>query len=280
MVSRKRVNPAVLARHDSVIQEGSAQTLALFREALVPLFSHKGRRPEIVGTGVAVAAGDSRLIFTAAHVIRDFAADTIAVPYKCQWATLAGTAHSATTPGWKDPEDDRLDAAILELDAESGTNWSGWLSPDNLLPGAPATDKDRFLVAGFPRNKLKYNFDRRSVTPRAIPIFARPAPETDFPSLRITPATHIALQFNREKQLQDGAQVTAPSVRGVSGGMVLSAPDVLQQESLKSTGVAGIFIEWSSPKRFLIATRIDVHLKLLHESLPQISSLFPRPRTI
>jgi hypothetical protein len=280
MIRRKDLPPKVLARYDERITEGVEASLAPFSAALIPLFSNKGKRPEIIGTGVGVAAEDSRLIFTAAHVIRDFNDDTIYVPHEGGWRALTGTAHKCETPGWKDPEDDRLDAAILELDTKSRSNWSGWIGPGLLMPGAPATSSDRYVLTGFPRSKLKYNIERRSVEPRAVPIFSSPIPVEEYARIRAFPDVHIVMGFDREKAIQASKRVTAPAFRGMSGGMMLRTPGIIDPTLVHQTRLAAIFIEWPSPKRVLIATRIDVHLLMLHAALPGLSPLFPRPATI
>jgi hypothetical protein len=277
MIARKSLPKEVLTRYDERISTGVEASLALFRSALIPLFSHKGKRPEIIGTGVGVTAGNSRLIFTAAHVIRDFNDDTIFVPLDGGWKTLTGTAHKCETPGWKEPEDDRLDAAILELDDESRRNWSGWIGPELLQPGAPATSSDRYVLAGFPRSKLKYNFKRGSVAPRAVPIFSAPIAEEEYSGSHAFPNVHVVVGFNREKAVQASRIVTAPSFRGMSGGMMLRSPGIINATLVHQTRLAAIFIEWPSPQRVLIATRVDVHLMMLHAQLPMLSSFFPQP---
>jgi hypothetical protein len=280
MVSRKDLSAEVLAAYDARIQQGVHASLHPFRSALIPLFSHKRKRPEIVGTAIGVAAGDARLLFTAAHVMRDFAQDTIFVSEDNGWRSLTGVAHKAETPGWKDPEDDRIDAAVFELDIESRSHWTGWITPQMLRPGASAASGDRFVLAGFPRAKLKYDFDRGKLGPRAMPVFSSPIPSHEYTALRAQPETHIVMGFNRERAVQGGARVTAPVFRGMSGGMMLWAPGVIRPSDVSDTGLAAIFIEWPSPKRVLIGTRVDVHLKLLHARLPHLSHLFPSPNTV
>jgi hypothetical protein len=102
----------------------------------------------------------------------------------------------------------------------------------------------------------------------------------EYESVRADPETHIVMSFNREQAVQDGQSVTAPSFRGVSGGMMLSVPGVIHPELDSQTKLAAIFIEWPSPKRILVGTRVDVHLKLLHQRLPHLSRFFPAPVTI
>lgn len=280
--ARKRLTNDQLtqARVDDLVARGVSRTLAPFRLALIPLFSHAGRRPQLIGTGVGLQAGDERLVLTASHVLRDFGEDTIYVPAGTEWATLSGVAHHAKTPNIIDSQDDRVDAGVLQLDSESRQNWTGWLTPAQLLPGATAGPHDGFVVVGYPRSKQKYNFEKRSITPRAWPYFGIPVPSRDYEKARAQPRVHVVLGFDRENTVHSGRVITAPSVRGVSGGMLLAAPGVYSPELRQTAALAGMFIEWPHPLRYLVSTRIDLHLSLIEQQIPILRGVVPSPRSM
>lgn len=247
-----------------------SESVRMFRSALVPLYSHKGKRPDLVGTAVAVAAGPHRLLFTAAHVIRDFEGDTMVTSRDDGWAELEGEAYTASTDGWQDPEDDRIDAGVVVLTEASAVNWHGWLQPKLLLPFAPTSNGDWFILLGFPRSKVRYNFEKQSVGHRALSLLAKSIATKEYLACKAEHEKHIVLDFNREKAIQGGERITAPSVRGVSGGMLLWAPGIATKRRVSETRLAAIFIEWPSPKRVLISTRVGVHLELLRRTRPDI----------
>lgn len=265
---------------DEAIERRVNASLHAFRHALVPLYSHKIGRPEIIGTGVALAVGDERMLLTAAHVMRDFSDDTVFIAKGDGWAGLEGVAHKASTPGWRDEEDDRIDAAVFVLNASSRQYLPSCVEPDALLPGTPLGPQEKYILAGFPRSKLKYDFDRWKVTPRALRFVGRTSPIAKYSGLRARPDLHIVTEFHRERSMQGGRVITAPSVRGVSGGMLVWAPGIMQPTMVGTEGIAAIFIEWPSPRRHLISTRIDVHLALIRNHLPHVAHLVPEPKSI
>lgn len=70
------MNQQQAARFQSRVKD----CMVAFRPALVPLFTQRRKRPELVGTAVAVGTKPERLLLTAAHVIREFDGDTIITP--------------------------------------------------------------------------------------------------------------------------------------------------------------------------------------------------------
>ncbi len=265
---------------DAVIERRATAALSRFRHALVPLYSHKIGRPDLIGTGVALAVGSERILLTAAHVMRDFADDTLFISDGTGWVGLDGIAYSATTPGWKLPEDDRVDAAVFVINEKSRKHLAHCISPADLLPGSAAGPTDKFVLAGYPRSKLKYDFKRWKVTPRVMRFVGRCSPTSRYPEVDARTDVHIVLDFHREKSHQGGRLGAAPSVRGVSGGMLVWAPSITNPALAGSERIAAIFTEWPAPKRFLISTRIDVHLALIRNHLPHVATLVPEPKSV
>lgn len=258
-------------RLDEMIERRVTAAIARFRPAAIPMFSHRSGRPELIGTGVGLRAGDDHLVLTAAHVMREFADDTVFVPYRNGWKALTGVAHNATTPGIKDFPDDRIDAAVFALDPASAGHWDHWLTPIDLLPGCPAGPSDRFVLVGFPINKVKYDFKRGAVGPRGLKYFGKAAPTSAYANVNALVQAHIAVTFRRKKTMQNGRLGAAPSPRGISGGMLIWTPSVLQPLRIGDNRLAAIFIEHhDAPNHLLLSTRIDVHLAIIRDNLPHL----------
>jgi hypothetical protein len=272
--------PAAPRRARQIARRVTA-AIARFRPAAIPLFSHASGRPELIGTGVGVAAGERRLVLTATHVLRHFADDSIRVPLPSGWRTLTGTALFAATPGTTDPDDDFVDAGILVLDTGSAGNWHSWLAPADLLPGSLATPADRFVMVGFPRSRVKYHLDDHAVSPRAVRYLGAGVPASRYRAVLARPDIHIAIDYRRREILQDGQIETPPRLYGTSGGMLIRTPGISTGGSIAENRLAGIFIEeYGAPHHLLVSTRIDVHLALIHDRMPDLRGFFPRPRSV
>lgn len=255
--------------------------IARFRPAIIPLFSLKSGRPDLIGTGVGLRAGPRRLILTATHVFRGFDGDTIHLPVSDGWCPLAGEMHFAATRGIRNPDDDTVDAALLAVDDVSAVGWRGWLQPTDLIPGCPARPTDRFVVAGFPRSEVKVGPTGRRVIPRAVRYYGHAVAQARYPAVLADPAVHIAIGFRRRTIVEDGQLVHPPPLYGTSGGMLIWAPGVRNPERIGDNRLAGILIEeHGAPNHLLVGTRIDVFLALIHDRLPELRPFVPSPRTV
>jgi hypothetical protein len=255
--------------------------IARFRPAMIPLFSLSSGRPDLIGTGVALRAGPQRLVLTATHVLRGFQGSTVHVPAGDCWCPLIGESHFAATRGTRNPDDDTVDAALLALDEASPTGWRSWLRPEDLFPGCSARPSDRFVVAGFPRSKVRSGVGRTRVTPRAVRYFGHALAASRYEPVVGDPAVHIAIGFKRRTIVEEGQLVTPPPLYGTSGGMLIWAPGVRNPARIEENRLAGILIEeHGAPNHLLLSTRIDVFLALIHDRLPELRPYVPMPRTV
>lgn len=252
------------------LQSRVKNSMLAFRPALIPLFTHRRKRPELVGTAIAVATKPERLLLTAAHVIREFEGDTIFTPSGYGWAEIEGQAITASTTGYKSEDDDRVDAGAIVLTNESSSKLNHFLDPSLILQSIALGERDWFILAGFPCSKVKYQFPMRSVGPRALPVIAKSIEHTEYGKYRAEVGNHVVIEFDHKRAVQAGKRVTAPSVRGVSGGMLLWTPGITDPSRVAETKLAGIFIEWPSPARVLISTHVGIHREMLRRERPDI----------
>lgn len=260
------MNQQQAARFQSRVKD----CMVAFRPALVPLFTQRRKRPELVGTAVAVGTKPERLLLTAAHVIREFDGDTIITPSGRGWAEIEGQAITVSTTGYKSEDDDRIDAGAIVLTEESSSKLNHFLDPSLILRSVALGERDWFILAGFPCSKVKYQFPKQSVSPRALPVIAKSISHGEYGTYRAEVGNHFVIEFNHKQAVQGGKRVTAPSVRGVSGGMLLWAPGITDPKRVSETKLAGIFIEWPAPARVLISTHVGIHREMLRRERPDI----------
>ncbi len=253
--------------------------IARFRPALIPLISIETGNAELIGTAVGVRAGDTRLVLSAAHVLRRFAGATIHVPGNSGLRPLAGITHLAATAPINCPDDDTVDAAVLVVDGATAGNWAGWLEPDDLLPGAPDGPSDRYIITGFPRSTASRS--EPATVPPAWRYAGKPAARSRYDDALARPSLHIAIDYSQRSVVRNDRTVPPPALYGTSGGMLIWAPSLQDSSQTLSNRLAGIFIEEHvAPANLLISTRIDVHLALIHDRLPELRQYFPLPRTV
>jgi hypothetical protein len=203
-------------------------------------------------------------------VIREFEGDTILTPSGRDWAVLEGQAITASTTGYKSADDDRIDAGAIVLTKESSSKLNHFLDPSLILRGVALGERDWFILAGYPCSKVKYQFPKRSIGPRVLPLFAKGIEHKEYAKFGAEAGTHFVIDFDRKRAVQGGKRVTAPSVRGISGGMLLWSPAITDPSRVAETRLAGIFIEWPAPARVLISTHVGIHLEMLRRERPDI----------
>lgn len=231
--------------------------IATLLPSVVPVFRMaSARRTEFEGSGILLARGDARYLFTAAHVIdacqgRPVLLDSgVGVP--------SGEPHLTNPPAGRTREADTLDLGAVrltnpEVQALGPARFAG-LSADNTEPRRP--DLTLFVLIGFPAVHQAFDTAHGRYDVQARVTRLGYAETRAYDSTGLSPSTHRLLGY-RDKRIEEGGRRGAPAhLRGTSGGGVWRLEMTPEGRLATNPEFEGIFTE--RPHRFrpsLMVTR-------------------------
>lgn len=236
---------------------------------VVPLFErYPGKRPSLFGSGFLVSSGDSIFLVSAAHVLDAYR--------RLYFYTAPGTTAKLTgrllrtkLPADGKRSSDRFDVGILKLEGVSPNSYEQggkYALPLSALRShaMPREDK-QYLIIGFPASKSRANPAAHEIKSEPVSYRNISAPLSKYNDLLIRPDTHIVLNLDLERSLaQDGAICTFPSPSGLSGSPIWLLYDGVGPNDATQTPVVGVVTEYHKARKSIVATDIDIALRLIN----------------
>lgn len=240
--------------------------------ALVQFFV-KDHRTRPVGSGVVVPIEDRPFIFTAAHVLAEAKTEEL-------WASIGAEgdrrplppqtvvrASGDSTKG--DHQHDRIDAAVMLVPEQ----WCDFVPtpvpplspPSPVAPGTHGLEVDRYMVLGFPANRVKW--DKGETTSELRPLVSVEMPDGEYARLGYSRMDHLLLR-DRRRWIRDKVKVQASCLKGVSGAPIFrfNADEADSVPELQAISIASKRPEhkdvWS-----LLATKVHHHVAIAHQLL-------------
>jgi hypothetical protein len=260
---------------DRVAAELAAKADSLAKrmlEVTVPIYQPTATEPNLVGSGVLVTLADDRFLITAAHVFDWREHGPLAIGLSPELVPMAGTLWRFPDADSQDKSFDHIDLGIVRLD---GGPW-GTLPLDRFCSwteldiDAPLVERHTFGLMGFP---LATN--RRPVDGDRIKSFAFTAGglECDLATYQAAdrnPLTNLMLGYDHKTMSGAKGRVTAPALRGASGGGIWRFGRKLR-DTTRPPLLSAIFTEWHKGKhKYLFGTRIQVVVGLLSAQFPHV----------
>lgn len=242
---------------------------------IVPLFANRGGgRPQLVGSGVLVSTETSFYLISAAHVFDEITAGHEIFFYiePKTIRKLSGTLRLTKTPFGKDRKSDRLDIGVLKLEGPGLPPYPSVqkcpLPIGALMANALPREGKQYLLVGFPESRSRPN-------PAALDLPSEPysfrnvsAPLSKYSELKVTSQHHIVLSFDVKRTVMPNMEIRAfPNPSGMSGSPIWLLYDENGSNDPTQTPVVGIAIEHHKPKRAIVATDIDIALRLINEAV-------------
>jgi hypothetical protein len=248
------------------------QTLPRIVRLSAPLFVADDRgTPVQVATAILLQIGSSRLLVTATHVTVDWPG--LAINVGDEFVHVRGklvTAHSvAVNPGSRE---DKLDLAVVRLDDSLAQR----IDDDHVTTlgdldlTAPVIGRDPFVLAGYPAKRNSNGLSGDEFTARAYSLLLHDADLSTYAAASIDPSTQLMLPFEKRDTWTIEKQVSAPDLKGISGGGLWRVP--INDEAVRETRLAAIAVE-QHPKgvhRHMRATRVSVLLSLVYNLHPDL----------
>lgn len=241
--------------------------------------------PELIGTGVFLAIGNRRFVFTAAHVFGPpgEGSQHLYIPSDRtgNLTELLGT-HVRSKSNEDSSEHDTNDVGIVLLDDDL----AGQINPDSFVR-IDSVDVDDigdfqrpYMAMGFPwRVSPKVCLRSRMATATHWSYATELLRNEDLLKLGLGRKSHFLLRYaKRHSRNESGRDITAPHPQGVSGGPVWRLDQINDRD--QTSRLVGIVIEWREEVGGLLATRLPMTLAGIGQLCPDIAHLIPRTRTL
>ncbi|OAI15567.1 hypothetical protein A1507_14170 [Methylomonas koyamae] len=264
------MNEVTLAEETQAI---SRLAMVLSRH-VVPIFAEKPNgKPQLVGSSFLVSAGQDSYLVSAAHVFDELKFDNELFFYiaPATKRKLSGSLRLTKIPEGKIRKDDRIDVGVLKLEGIGLTPYPEVdkvpLTIDTFLPRALPREGKQYLFVGYPESKSRVNPVARYVASEVYSFRNISATPQKYEALGISAQSHIAVRFDRKRTVGPDGKIRAfPEPSGISGSPVWLLYDTRGPNEPRHTPVVGIAIEHHKKQRVIVATDIDVALRLINEA--------------
>lgn len=247
----------------------------LLTKHIVPLFANRrGGRPQLVGSSFLVSSGKSSYLVSAAHVFDELKAghDLFFYIEPKTIRKLSGNLRLTMTPPGKDRKSDRLDVGVLKLEGPALPPYPSVqkcpLPIGAFMANALPREGKQYLLVGFPESKSRANPAARDLASEPCSFRNISAPISTYSELNVSPQHHIVLSFDVKHTVMPSSEVRAfPSPLGMSGSPIWLLYDENGANNPNRTPVVGIAIEHQKEKRAIVATDIEIALRLIDEAV-------------
>jgi hypothetical protein len=167
---------------------------------------------------------------------------------------------------------DRLDVGVLRLEGPGLPPYPKIekypLALDALMPNALPRDGKQYLLIGFPESKSLSNPIAREVTSKVYGFRNASAAPKKYADLGVSMQSHIVLGFDRKRTIGPDNLIRAfPEPSGISGSPVWLLYDENGFNDPVQTPIVGVAIEHHKNQHSIVATDIDVVLRLINEAV-------------
>lgn len=239
---------------------------------ILPLFAEtSGGKPKLVGSSFLVSSGTDSYLVSAAHVFDELKAGRELFVYiePHTKRKLSGNLRLTKTPEGKNRKSDRLDVGVLKLEGPGLPPYPKVekypLAIGALMPNALPREGKQYLLVGYPESKNRANPVAREVASEVSSFRNISVPIPKYAALGVSPNSHVVLSFDRKRTVGPDKQIRAfPEPSGISGSPVWLLYDKNGPNDPTQTPIVGIAIEHHKNHHAIVATDIDVALKLIN----------------
>ncbi len=242
---------------------------------IIPLFTEtSGGIPKLVGSSFLVSSRTNSYLLSAAHVFDELKNGHelffYIEPHTKLKLSDSGSLLLTKTPDGKNRKADRLDVGVLKLE---GLGLPPYPKVDKyplaigaLMPNLLPRESKQYLLVGYPASKSNASPKNREVVSKVYGYRNISALPQKYVDLEVTPESHIVISFDRKRTVGSNSQVCAfPEPSGISGSPVWLLYDENGFNDPVQTPIVGIAIEHHKSHHVIVATDIEVALRLINE---------------
>lgn len=243
--------------------------------SILPLFAQvPSGKPRLVGSGFLVSSGTDSYLVSAAHVFDELKTGRELFFYMEPQTKrkLSGSLRLTKTPEGNNRKHDRLDVGVLRLEGPGLPPYPKVekypLAVDVLMPNALPRDGKQYLLIGFPESKSRANPIAREVASEIYGFRNTSAEPQKYADLGVSMQSHVVLGFDRKHTVGSDSRIRAfPEPSGMSGSPVWLLYNESGSNDPVQTPVVGVAIEHHKNHHAIVATDIDVAMKLINEAI-------------
>lgn len=241
---------------------------------ILPLFTEtSGGVPKLVGSSFLVSSGTNSYLLSAAHVFDELKNGHELFFYiePHTKRKLSGSLLLTKTPEGKNRKADRLDVGVLKLE---GLGLPPYPKVDKyplaigaLMPNLLPREGKQYLLIGFPASKNRANPIACEVVSKIYSYRNISASPQKYADLGVSPQSHMVLNCDRKRTIGPNSQIRAfPEPSGISGSPVWLLYDENGPNDPVQTPIVGIAIEHHKTHHVILATDIEIALRLINEA--------------
>jgi hypothetical protein len=259
--------------------EAESQAIArlanVLARSILPLFAETpSGKPKLVGSSFLVSSGTDSYLVSAAHVFDELKAGHELFFYiePQTKRKLSGSLLLTKPLEGNNRKRDRLDVGVLRLEGPGLPPYPKVekypLTIGALMPNALPREGKQYLLVGFPESKSRANPIARQVVSEVYSFRNVSAPPQKYADLGVSTQNHVVLSFDRKRTVGPDSQIRAfPEPSGVSGSPVWLLYDENGSNNPNQTPVVGVAIEHHKNHHAIVATDINVALRLINEAV-------------
>lgn len=243
---------------------------AIFPILLLP---PHGGHAEHIGSGVHLRVAGRSILLTAAHVTDHRHRGSLCIPGPKGVTKFAGSIGFSLLPDGSPRNHDRVDVGYLVPITDSDFQLAAEYAPLELETlDLTAQDEGRtfHLVAGFPLARKWAKFRNGEHIGSRLNFVGLACTASECAAAGYDPITNLLVEYHINKAIYpEGDRANPPSPRGMSGGGVFQiGVDESGRPDSSTARLVGIMHTFDEREHIFVATRLDVVLRLLAESLP------------
>lgn len=240
-----------------------------FRKYSVPIFRSNRGRPQIVGTGFFLQAGDSSVLVSARHVLWELKSENYFIYITAKIAmplTGSVSCFSKTSAGVD------IDIGILsphkDITADPRCSFkvvSSSCTRPNLLPRTDYT----YALFGFPESRSKVDPLRRAVNSKLYSYSSQSQPKETYASLGLEFDSHICMKYDPKDgyDAHTGKHQNLPKPQGFSGAPIWVIGQTRNSPELEEPCVVGVATKHLKEGRSIYGADIRYAEQLYAETL-------------
>ncbi len=220
------------------------------------------------GSGLLVKVFGRHFLITAAHVMRDEYKD-IYVIFDGKKLVLGGDLKMTTPPNPGDPDSDKLDIALMEINQGIVTQIEAsfsFLDISDIKKEQKHIDSPKYMIVGYPATKTSKVWNHEMIKSKSFINVSKPHFTFDYSKFGFNENKHLAIEFDRNIVSERSVHsYLAPKLEGISGSGLWYVQDMHSDRLQGNVILAGIVTERVNEpnQKAVICTKISLVLQLL-----------------
>jgi hypothetical protein len=254
------------------------QALPRILRLTMPLFvPDEQGEPALVASGLVLEIGSERLLLTASHTVRDWPGLSISAGNEL--TLIRGEHWTVHSEGVEfGTLNDKLDVSIVRLERAVADRLDAAevATLDDVDLTVPIIGRDPFLMVGYPEKRNRDGLTGDEFSALSYSLLMHDGEAELYGDVGAHSTNQLVLPFQKNDVWTPDKRVTAPDLRGVSGGGLWRVP--INDRPVRQTLLSAIGVEQHPKGKHprVLATRMRVILSVVYHSFPTLKAPLER----